>query len=193
MLLLKLIEEMPRDPPIEIYTTKMRIASCGNNLKDTVIESQNGNVQGAAAQIIYDDILLRFLVESICDRCGSRVIDNPQHGQTSDGAGIFCRLPLRIAEMRGHSQNSLAYLPPQVVFSCILQASDDHCQHFFWRHHFVVATHVHTNCWLAMVFDDIEWQRRDLFLHHSVRKSSTRKPFQTKYRLRWLSRSVTLA
>ena len=55
--------------------TKMSISVRGDDLEDAVVNGEQGDVEGAAAEIEHKDVLLAFpLVESVGDSCSSSVL-----------------------------------------------------------------------------------------------------------------------
>jgi hypothetical protein len=59
----------------------MGITSSRLNLKDSLINGQNRDIEGTATHIKDEDISLslRFLVQTVCDGGGSRFVDNTEN------------------------------------------------------------------------------------------------------------------
>ena len=63
--LLELFGNIVNDPLVEVITAKARIAVGAQHFKHAVADVQNAHVEGAAAQVVYQDLLVLFLVKSV--------------------------------------------------------------------------------------------------------------------------------
>ncbi len=73
---------------VNVVATEMRVAVGGDDLEDSVVQFQDRDVEGAAAQIVdCDDSIL--LVEAVGERRGGRLVDQTKHFETGDAAGVF--------------------------------------------------------------------------------------------------------
>ena len=65
------------DLAIEVIASEMRVAVGRKDFKDTVLEFQNGNIEGSPAKIIDGNRTLSLLLEPIGQRGSGRFIDDP--------------------------------------------------------------------------------------------------------------------
>ena len=57
----------------------MRVAGCGLNVKNPFLNYKEGDTEGAATKVEYEDILLLTLLVQPIGNCGSRgLVGNPQ-------------------------------------------------------------------------------------------------------------------
>mmetsp|Transcript_21892 Transcript_21892/g.55526 ORF Transcript_21892/g.55526 Transcript_21892/m.55526 type:complete len:189 (-) Transcript_21892:489-1055(-) len=88
----------------------MRVAVCGFHLEHALLDSEQRDVERAAAKVKDEDILLALLaaratclrpapVESIRNGRRSGLVEDTQHLESCDGAGVFRGLPLCVVEV----------------------------------------------------------------------------------------------
>ena len=78
----------------------MRIAVGGDDFEDAVVQLQNRDVEGAAAEVVNGDDAVLLLVEPVGERCRGGFVDQTQDFESRDAAGVFRGLALRIVEVR---------------------------------------------------------------------------------------------
>ena len=102
MFTFELLYKVVHHPAVEVLTAKMSVTGCRLHLEDSVLDRQDGNVEGAAAEIKDEDVALRadLLVEAVRDSSSGRLIDDAQNVETRDSSSVFCRLTLRVVEVR---------------------------------------------------------------------------------------------
>ena len=97
LILPEFIDEPIHDAEIEVVAAQIGVAVGGFDLEDAFADLEHGDVEGAAAQIVDGDPLVFFLVETVGQRRGGRLVDDAQDVQirrsgprlSSPGAG--CR------------------------------------------------------------------------------------------------------
>ena len=99
----------------------MRVAVGGNDLENAIVQLENRDVERAAAQIVNRNDAVLLLVETVGERCGRRLVHQPQNIQPGDAAGIFRRLPLRVVEIRGNGDDRLGYGRSEKALGIALQ------------------------------------------------------------------------
>jgi len=78
----------------------MGVSVGGNNFKDSVIDGQEGNVEGSTTEIEDEDVLLSLLlVHAVGDGSGGRFVDDSHDDETSDNTSILGSLTLGIVEV----------------------------------------------------------------------------------------------
>ena len=92
---------------VEVIATQVRITGGGEHLKDPVTHLEHGHVEGAAAQIENKDALVALLVEAIGQSRRGGLVDDPQHLEAGDLAGILGGLTLGIVEISGNGDHRL--------------------------------------------------------------------------------------
>ena len=109
MLALEFVDEVIDQTVIEIFTTQVRITGRGFDLKDTLFNGQEGHIKSSSTQIEDQHIALAlgFLVQTVCNCCGGRFVDDTEDVETSNKTSILGSLTLRIVEVCWHSDNSV--------------------------------------------------------------------------------------
>ena len=78
----------------------MSISVCGDNFEDSVVDGQEGNVEGSTAQVEDENVLLALLlVHAVSDGGGGRLVDDSEDVQTGDDSSILGCLSLRVVEV----------------------------------------------------------------------------------------------
>jgi hypothetical protein len=98
-LLLDHLDEMVHQPLIEIRTPQMGVPVGADNLEHTVVDGQDRHIEGTSAKIEHQDVLLCLLVQPVSDGCRGGLVQDTNHVQARDDAGILGGLPLGIVEV----------------------------------------------------------------------------------------------
>merc|ERR1719447_2715065 len=98
-----------------------------DDLKDTVVDGEVGDIKGSATKIEHKDVLLAFLlVHTISDGGGSGLVDDPHHVQASDGSSILGGLPLSVVEVGRHGDDCVGNLLAKERLSGLLHLGQHH-------------------------------------------------------------------
>ena len=92
---------------VEVVAAQVRVAVRADYFEDAVRNLQNGNVERAAAEVEYDDLLVDVFVEPVSERRSRRFVDDSFDFQTGDLARVFRRLTLRVVEVRRYGNDRL--------------------------------------------------------------------------------------
>ena len=68
-----------RQHPVEVVAAQVGVAAGGQHLEDPVVEPQDGDVEGAAAEVVDRVGPLHPLVEAVGQRRRGRLVEQPQH------------------------------------------------------------------------------------------------------------------
>lgn len=83
----------------------MGVTSSGQDLEDTVVDGQEGDIEGTTTEIVDDDLrLAALLVETVRDGGGRGLVDDTEDLETGDRTGVLGRLALRVVEVCKTSQ-----------------------------------------------------------------------------------------
>ena len=94
---------------VDVIAAEMRIAIGRLHFKDAVAQLQNGDIESAAAQIVDRNRAFLGAIEPVGQRRRGRLVHQPQHFKPRHAARIFCRLPLRVVEVRRNSDHGLRH------------------------------------------------------------------------------------
>ena len=114
LLALELFGQPIDQPLVEIVAAQMCVAGRRADLEDAIAHVEDRDVERAAAEIEDQDGLVFLLVEPVGERGGRRLVDDPQHVQPGDLAGVFGRLALRIVEVGRDGDHRVGNLLAQV-------------------------------------------------------------------------------
>ncbi len=110
---------------VDIVAAEMRIAAGGEHFEDSFAQFEDGNVERSAAEIVNRDGALLLLVQAIRQRSGGRFIDDAQHIEAGNAAGIFGGLALRIIEICGNGDDRVDDFFAQCRFRILFQFAEN--------------------------------------------------------------------
>jgi hypothetical protein len=84
----------------------MSVSVGSDDLKDSIIDGQERNVEGSATQVEDQNVFLSFLlVHAIGDGSSGRLIDDSHHVESGNNAGVLGGLALSIIEVLWEKEN----------------------------------------------------------------------------------------
>ena len=105
---LELVGHPVDDALIPVVAAQVVVASGGGHLEHAVAELQHGHVEGAAAQVEDEDLLVMVdLVEAVSQSRSRRLVDDAQDLQTGDLTGVLGGLTLSVVKVSRHGDDSL--------------------------------------------------------------------------------------
>ena len=123
----------------------MGIAVGSFYFKHAVAQFQDADIEGTAAQVIYQDGMVVSFVNAIGQGSRSRFVDDTQHFQAGNLACVFGCLTLGIGEVSRNSDNCLGHGFAQIFFRVRFQLLQDHGGNFFRRIFLVANFHTVTS------------------------------------------------
>ncbi|EHK58756.1 putative NAD-specific glutamate dehydrogenase [Mesorhizobium alhagi CCNWXJ12-2] len=126
LFLLELGRQILDEAHVEILAAEEGVAIGRLHLEDAVADLEHGNVEGAAAKIIDGDGLAFLLVEAVGERGRGRLVDDAQHFQSGDLAGILGGLTLGVVEIGGNGDDGLRDLLAKIGLGGFLHLLEDH-------------------------------------------------------------------
>ena len=120
----------------------MGVAVGSQHFEHAISDLQNGHIEGAATQIVNQNLLAAFLVKAISQRRGGRLVDDTQNFQTGDTTGVLGGLTLAVAEIGRHGDDGLRNGFAQIGFRVALQLLQDHGADFLRRVGLAVDGHL---------------------------------------------------
>merc|ERR1719310_1018385 len=146
---------------VEVLTAKVRVASSGLHLEDTIIE-------GAATHVIDEDVLLAsaFLVKTVGNSSSGWLVDDTKHVHTRDGASVLGGLALRVVEVGRHRHDRVVDLAAEIGLSGLLHLEEDHGRDFLGVEFLRLALRGDNDHRLVRLASlDLEWPELDVRLH----------------------------
>jgi len=97
---------------VEILTAQMGVTIGGLDLEDSILNGEEGHIEGTTTEIEDKDIalLVVLFVETVGNSGGSGLVDDTLDVHASNGAGVLGSLTLGIVEISGDSDDSIVAL-----------------------------------------------------------------------------------
>ena len=111
------------DGLVEVVAAEVRVAVGRLDLEHAVAEVEDGDVEGAAAQVEHEDGLVVLLVEAVGERGRGRLVDDALDLEAGDLAGVLGGLALRVVEVGRDGDDRLVDLLAEVLLGVALAAS----------------------------------------------------------------------
>src|ERR671932_1435164 len=131
--LLELRDDPLDDLGVEVVTTETVVAARGLDLEDAIAEREDGDVEGATAEVEDENGLLLFLVKTIGERGRRRLVDDPLYVKTGDPTSVLGRLALGVLEVGRYRDDRLGNLLAEVLLGVPLELLQDHRGDLRWR------------------------------------------------------------
>ena len=110
-----LVAEFKRDQAkVEVLAAQEGVAVGRLHFEDAVADLQDRHVEGAAAEVIDRDQAGLLLVEAVGQRRRGRLVDDAQHLEAGDLAGVLGGLALGVVEISGNGDDGLGDLLAEV-------------------------------------------------------------------------------
>ena len=99
LILLELIDQPVHDALVEVVAAEIGVAVGRLDLEDAVADLEDRDVERTAAQVIDGDPFVLFLVQTVGERRGGRLVDDSEDVQACDLARILGGLALAVVEV----------------------------------------------------------------------------------------------
>ena len=104
----------------------MGIAAGGQHRKGAILDLNDRNIKGAAAQIIDQDLLGGFVVQAIGHRGGGGLVDDAQNIQARNAARVLSGLALAVVKIGRHGDDRLGHRFAQIALGIAADLGQDH-------------------------------------------------------------------
>merc|ERR1712172_465161 len=135
VLTLELVDEVVDHPVVEVLNSQMGVTSGGLDLKDALLNGQDGHIEGAASEIEDENVALSgsfLLVQTVGDGGSGGLVDDTENIETSDDTRVLGGLPLGVIEVGGDGDDSVLNLSAEVSLSSLLHFGEDHGGDLLW-------------------------------------------------------------
>ena len=95
------------DHLVEVIAAQVGVAGGGEHLEHAIAHFEHGHVEGAAAQVEDQDALVALAIEAVGQGCCGGLVDDAQHFEAGDLAGVLGGLALGVVEVGGHRDHRL--------------------------------------------------------------------------------------
>ena len=127
LLFLEFVGQIVDQPHVEIFAAEEGVAVGRLHLEHAVADFENGNIEGAAAEVVDRDGSGLALVETVSERGCRRLVDDAQHFEAGDLAGVLGGLALRVVEVGRNGDDRLVDLGAEIGFRGLLHLLQDEC------------------------------------------------------------------
>ena len=166
---LKGVDEPLDDTFVPVVATEFGIAVGRLHFEDAAADFENRDVKGATTQVIDGNLFVALLVEAIGERSRGRFVDDTEHLEASDRAGVLGGLALRVVEVGRNGDDRLGHLLTEVGFGVGLQLGEDLRGDFFRREYARLAVDFAFDGGIAVLpFDHLVRQLGSDALHFTV-------------------------
>ena len=104
---LELVGQVVDEPAVEVVAAQVGVAGGGADLDHAVADVEDADVERAAAEVEDQHGLVVLLVQPVGQRRGRRLVDDAQHLQPGDPAGVLGGVALRVVEVRRNGDHRL--------------------------------------------------------------------------------------
>ncbi len=125
LLLLELVGEIVDQPHVEVFAAEEGVAVGRLHLEHAVADFENGNIERAAAEVIDRDGAGLLLVEAVGERGRGRLVDDAQHLEAGDLAGVLGGLALGVVEIGRDGDDRLLDLLAEIGLRRLLHLLQD--------------------------------------------------------------------
>ena len=124
---LELVGQPVDDALIPVVAAQVVVARGGRDLEHAVAQLQDGHVERAAAQVEHEDLLILVgLVQAVSQRRGGRLVDDAQHLEAGDLAGVLGGLALSVVEVRRDGDDRLGHRAAELLLGVGLHLLQHH-------------------------------------------------------------------
>ncbi len=166
------------DRLVEVVAAEVVVAGSGLDLEHAVADLEHRHVERAAAEVEDEDRLVGLLVESVRERRGRRLVDDPLDVEPGDLAGVLGRLALVVVEVGGHRDHGAVDRLAKVSLGVSPQLLEDHRADLGRR--VLVAARLHARV-AVRASNDLE--RDDLLLLLHLRFLASHEPLDRANRV----------
>ena len=110
---------------VDVVAAEVGVAAGGDDFEDAVVELEDGDVEGAAAEVVDGDDAVLLLVEAVGEGGGGGLVDQAQDVEAGDAAGVLGGLALRVVEVGGDGDDGLGDGRAEEALGVLLELQQD--------------------------------------------------------------------
>ncbi len=113
---------------VDVIAAEVGVAAGGDDLEDALVQLEDGDVEGAAAEVVDgDDAVFAAveLVEAIRERGGGGLVYETKDVEAGDAARVLGGLALRVVEVGGNGDDGLGDRRAEEAFGVFLELQQD--------------------------------------------------------------------
>ncbi len=113
------------DDAVDVLSTASSISVGSLDLNDTLTDFQNGDIECSSSEVIDSDGFVFLLLHSESHGCCCGFVDDSFYLESSDLAGVFGGLTLRVIEISGDSDDSAVDCLSEIALGSLLHLHED--------------------------------------------------------------------
>ena len=130
---MNLVQSNGQQQVVDIVAAQVRVAVGRLHLEDPVAQFENGNVEGAAAQVVDSDGAHFGAIQAVGQRRCRGLIDQAQYFKSGHAPRVLGGLALRVVKIGGHGDDRLRHRCAEEPFRIALELAQDVSRNLRWR------------------------------------------------------------
>jgi len=175
---LEFVNEVVNKTVVEVLATQMSVTGRRLDLEDTLLDSEERDIESAATEIEDEDVALTLdlLVETVGNGGRGRLVDDAEYVETSNETGILGGLTLRVVEVRRDGDNSVINGATEVGLSNLAHLGQDHGGNLLGCEGLALALELDLDDGLAATVDDLEGEVLHVGLNLGIVELASNQP-----------------
>ncbi|KAH3663984.1 hypothetical protein OGAPHI_004698 [Ogataea philodendri] len=188
-LLLEGVNNVSDKSDIEILTTQVGVTVGGLDLENTVVNVQDGDIEGTSTQVEDGNDVAVVLLKTVGKSGGGWLVDNSGNVQTNNGTGILGGLSLGVVEVSWNGNDGVLGWLSKVGLGSLLHLVEDETSDLGWR--VFLASSLNPGVTVG-VLDDLVRNLLQVSLDLLVLESSTDQSLGSEQGVLWVDNSLSL-
>jgi hypothetical protein len=122
-----------RQRVVEIVSAQGSVAARGHHLEDAARQAQQGDVEGAAAEVVHRVETFAALLQAVRHRSSRGLVEQAQHVQARQLGRVLGGLTLRVVEVGRHGDDGAVQFVVEGVLCALAQRGEDLGRDLHWR------------------------------------------------------------
>ncbi len=110
---------------VDVVAAEVGVAAGGDDFEDAFVELEDGDVEGAAAEVVDGDDAVFLFVEAVGEGGGGGFVDEAEDFEAGDAAGVLGGLALRVVEVGGDGDDGLGDCGAEEALGVVLELQED--------------------------------------------------------------------
>ena len=192
-LALEILHTMIHQKMINILTTKMCVTRGRLDLKHTVLDGKEGNVESSTTEIKYKHIrLFTLFIKPVRNRCRCGLIDDAQHVQSRDRSGILGRLAALIIKISRHRDHTVLDFLSHISIRYLLHLGEDHRANLLRRQVLLLPLMCDPEIRFVILVDHLRTHIFNIFQQHRIIIGPSNKTLRIENSIRRIKRHLVL-
>ena len=150
-LLLEGLDDVADEVDVKVLTTKVGVTVGRLNLENTLLDLQNGDIEGTTTKIVDGDNTVSLLLQTVGKSGSSGLVDDTENIETSNLTSVLGGLTLGVVEVGRNSNDSVLNRLAEVVLSSLLHLLEGETTNL--RRRVLLATSLHPRVTVGVLND----------------------------------------